>query len=301
LHFLCGRGRCRAQVTVVPVEHPGQGVAEVAQKVPAVRDLDGLGRAAANAVVVSTGAVARDDVDARMVAQPCPDRLRLAARQNVDGAVALQIDDELAAALSSTPSPVVDADDARRRRRRQRRRPDQAQQRVAADRHGQPRRQAGTGLTACAESDAALCLGETGGAPHPRQDHCWQVLGKDAARALGGRAPEAPDLQVELADTALPRQVAEAADVSAVDTARRPPAKGARASRAAGTDGNGDAIRINNQPVDDEAGRKQGQQRLGQGTGGPPSGMACLSCDDRRRPAQPGCTENAEGPVLHVA
>lgn len=89
-----------------------------------------------------------------------------------------------------------------------------------------PRCQAGAGLTACAKGDAALRLGETGGAPHPRPSHCWQAFGKDPARALGSRAPEAPDLQVELADTALPRQVAEAADVSAVDTVRWAPAKG---------------------------------------------------------------------------
>jgi len=204
---------------VVPVEHPGQGVAEVAQKVPAICNLNGLGRAAANAVGVSTGAVTRDDLDAGMVVQPSPNRLRLTVGQNIDRTVALQIDDERAVMLAPAPSPVIDADDARRRRRRQRRRPDQAQQRVAADRHGQLRRQAGAGLTSCAEGDTALCLGEAGSAPHPRQGHCRQALGKDAARALGSRAPEAPDLQFELADTALPRQVAEAADVSAVDTA----------------------------------------------------------------------------------
>ena len=89
MHSLDGRVRCHVQVTVVPVEHPGQGVAEVVQKVPAVRDLDGLGRAAANAVGVSTGAVTRDDVDAGMVAQPSPNRLRLAVGQNIDGTVAL--------------------------------------------------------------------------------------------------------------------------------------------------------------------------------------------------------------------
>ena len=106
----------------------------------------------------------------------------------------------------------------------------------------------------------ALRLGEAGGAPHPRQGHCRQALGKNAARTLGGRAPETPDLHVKLADTALPRQVAEAAGVSAVDTARRAPAKGTRGNRAAGAGGNDDAVRINNDPVDDETGRKQGQQ-----------------------------------------
>ena len=87
---------------------------------------------------------------------------------------------------------------------RQRCCPDQAQQGVAADRHGQARCQAGASLASCAEGNAALCLGETDGASRPRQG-CRQALGKDAARALGSRAPEAPDLQVELADTALPR------------------------------------------------------------------------------------------------
>jgi hypothetical protein len=33
LHPLDSRGRYRTQVTVVPVKHPGQGIAEVAQKV----------------------------------------------------------------------------------------------------------------------------------------------------------------------------------------------------------------------------------------------------------------------------
>ncbi len=52
------------------------------------------------------------------------------------------------------------------------------------------------------------------GAAHPRRG-CWQAFSEDAPRALGSRAPEAPDLQVELAGTALPRQVVEAADILA--------------------------------------------------------------------------------------
>jgi len=210
---------------VVPVEHPGQGVAEVAQKVPAVRDLDGLGRAAANAVGVSTGAVTRDDVDAGMVVQPSPDRLRLAVGQDINGTVALQIDDERAVALSSTPSPVVDAVAG-----------------VGAAGNGavRIRRSSVSPLAGMASRDARRAP-----ASPPALKATWHCASarravrrtrgratagrrsEDAARALGSRTPEAPDLQVELADTALPRQVAEAAEISAVDTARRAPAKGA--------------------------------------------------------------------------
>ena len=53
--------------------------------------------------------------------------------------------------------------------------------------------------------------------------------------------------------------------------------------------------------VDDEAGRKQRQQRFGQGTGCTPSGMACLLYDHCSLPEQRRCTENAEGPVPDVA
>ena len=70
----------------------------------------------------------------------------------------------------------------------------------------------------------ALCLGKARGALHPRQGYCRQALGKNAARALGNRALEAPDLWVEWANTALPQQVAKATDILAVDTARRAPA-----------------------------------------------------------------------------
>jgi hypothetical protein len=83
------------------------------------------------------------------------------------------------------------------------------------------------------------------------------VLGEDAARALGIRAPEASDLKVELADTALPRQVAEMADIPAVDAARPAPAGGTGSRRGAGTGCHDDTIRGNNDPFDDEAGREQ--------------------------------------------
>lgn len=300
LNFLHSRGRCRVQIAVMPIEHPGQGVAKVAQEVEAVRDLDSLGCAVPNAIGVGAGAVARDDLDAGMAVQPCPDRLRVAVRQHVDRTVALQIDDQRAVALPSAPRPIVDADDVWRRHRGQWRRSDQAQKRVAADRHGQARCQAGAGLASCAEGDVALSLGKTGGSPHPRQG-CRQALGKNAARALGSRAPETSDLQVELADTALPRQITEAAEVSAVDTARRTLAKGTRSNRAPGMDGNDDAVRSNRALIDDEADRKQGQQRLGQRTGSTPSEMASPLYDHCRPPAQHNCTENAEGPVPDVA
>jgi hypothetical protein len=61
---LHGDGGRRPQVTGVPVERPRQGVAEVAQEMPAIADLDGPWRAAPDPVGVGAGAVACDDLDA---------------------------------------------------------------------------------------------------------------------------------------------------------------------------------------------------------------------------------------------
>ena len=85
----------------MPIEHPGHRAAEVAEKVPPIRNLDSLGRAAPNAVGVSTGAVARDDLDAGMAVQPRPNCLGIAVGQHVDGTVALEIDDKCRRSQSS--------------------------------------------------------------------------------------------------------------------------------------------------------------------------------------------------------
>ena len=77
----------------------------------------------------------------------------------------------------------------------------------------------GTGLAAGTEGDAALRLGEAGRTPDPWQSDGRQAFGKDAARTLGSGAPEATNLEMELADTALPRKVAEAANIVAVNAA----------------------------------------------------------------------------------
>jgi hypothetical protein len=69
----------------MPVQCPGQGVAEIAQEMPAVPDLDGLGCAAPDPVGIAAGTVAGDDLDARMALQPRLNRLRVAVRSRSTG------------------------------------------------------------------------------------------------------------------------------------------------------------------------------------------------------------------------
>ncbi len=117
-----------------------QSVAETAQQMPPIRDLHRSRRSSAGSLGISTSTVAGDNLDPRMLAQPGRDGFAAAFGQEVDDAPALQVADDGAVALAAAPSPIIDADDPRRGVRVQVRRPDQPQQRVAADRHGQPTR-----------------------------------------------------------------------------------------------------------------------------------------------------------------
>lgn len=87
---------------------------------------------------------------------------------------------------------------------------------VAGDRRGKPARQAGAGLTADMQSDAALRLSEADGPPDPRQRHLWQSFGEDPARALGSGAAKATDLKIEMADATLPGKISEMANIAAM-------------------------------------------------------------------------------------
>lgn len=73
------------------------------------------------------------------------DSLGPTVRQQIDRPVlALEIDDDGAVTAAPTPGPVIDADDARWWCRLNRNSPDQAEQRVTADRHGEQARHAVT-------------------------------------------------------------------------------------------------------------------------------------------------------------
>ena len=87
-------------------------------------------------------------------------------------------------------------------------------------------RQAGSGLTAGMQGDAALRLGEPDGAPNPRQGHRRQAFGEDPARAFGSGAAKATDLKIEMTDPSLPGEIPEMANIAAVNAARRRRHKG---------------------------------------------------------------------------
>ena len=89
---------------MLAVNHAADRIAEVAQQVPAIRDLDRLRRALPHAVRIGAGPVARDNLDAWVLAQPRGKRVGLTVGPEIDDRVALQIDEDRAVATAASPS-----------------------------------------------------------------------------------------------------------------------------------------------------------------------------------------------------
>ncbi len=89
-------------------------IAEIAEKVPAVGDLDGDRRPVSGSFRIGSGSVANDDLDPGMLLEPLGDYFRRPIRKEIDDAPAFEIADYGPVALTAAERPVVDADDAGR-------------------------------------------------------------------------------------------------------------------------------------------------------------------------------------------
>ena len=188
--------------------HGADGIAKVAQQVPAVGHLDRIRCSLAHAIRVGAGPVARDDLDPGVLTKPSGQGVGLPVRQQVHDRVALQIDQGRPVAVTPAPSPVIDGKDARRGRRLAiiAGRTGHPQQRVGADRHGQPLGQAPAGLAAERMGEMTLQVAQ------PLRPPCGcrrtgQALGEGLAGTGGVEAAEPPCLDLQRHGTALPGQV----------------------------------------------------------------------------------------------
>jgi hypothetical protein len=66
---------------MVAIDNGLHCIPEIAKQVPSVRNLNGIRRPLANAISISSGAIARDDLNAGILAQPVGDCLGLPVRQ----------------------------------------------------------------------------------------------------------------------------------------------------------------------------------------------------------------------------
>ena len=252
--------------TAVPVGQGLYGRAQVAQQVPTIRDLDGVGRALARAVRIGAGAVARDHLDAGVGAQPGRERLGPPVGQQIHDPVALEVDEHRPVAVAAAPRPIIHREHARRWRGLGAAlgRADHAPQRVGAGGHGQALGQACSGFAAEREAEVTLQGAEPAGAPRAGGSDIPQAFGEGLPGAGRVEAAEPACLDAQHHRAALPGQVAQGALVMAVDAAGRPPAGGASSHRRARGGDDGDAVGGRQDLHDGQARREQGQDAFGQ-------------------------------------
>ena len=135
--------RCRGlpDRTHMLADHVEDGGAGIFDKMPTVSDLNGLWRTFGRSLAIAGAAVASDKIDARIIPKPGGDSFALAVRQERYNAAPLKIANDASVSTPSTPRPIIDAHSAKHRRRPGGIASDSPQERILADRDGEPLRE----------------------------------------------------------------------------------------------------------------------------------------------------------------
>ncbi len=198
---------------------PTQGLAAVAQQMPAIGGLLGVGRSTGRPVGVGAGPVAHHDGHAGVGRQPRRQRVGGAVRQQVDDAPAFEVAQDRAVAVALAPCPVVHPEHGHRGNRCGGAGADAAQRRGAADRHAHGRGMTGAGVAAERQADAPVHGAQPVRLACSRASDAGQRFGESAPRASGGSTAEAPDANKQDGGAAEARHVTQAAPVGAMDAA----------------------------------------------------------------------------------
>ncbi len=285
---------------VVTLHDHAHRLAEVAQHVPSVGDLDGARRADPRTLGVGAGPVVGEDLHARVRPQPGGQRLCRPVGQQVHHRVLLEVDQDRPVAVAAPPSPIIDRHHPRGRRGRRiaasgaRR----AQQRVRAHGHRQAGSEPCTGLAAHGQGDAPMQGGDTLGAARIGPSDVIQPLGEGPTRAIRLVAAEPPGSDPQGDRATLPGQVAQATAASAVDATRDGATAGTSGVPASGTCQDRHALPPREDLLDVERSGNEAEAR-GRHRRAPWSAARQTSLGDLRRQYNPpGCTISAGGPSI---
>jgi hypothetical protein len=181
----------------VSLEHTFDGLAQVLQQVPAIRNLLSLGGAGRRRLGVGRRTVPADHLDPGMGLEPSRHGIRSTVGEEVEDVPSFQVHDDRAVALSLAPRPIIDPHDPRRLCRFVRESLDPPEQRIGAGRDRRACGEAGAGLTAQGRADVRLRLAEPVGGPSPGCCEPGETLGEDAAWAVRLWANETADDNLE--------------------------------------------------------------------------------------------------------
>ncbi len=89
---------------IVPITQGLDSLSKVAEQVPSIGDLDSSRCALTNAVSVSAGTIASDNLRARAIPQPVSDGRGLAIGQEIDHLVCLKVQEHRSVAAAASPT-----------------------------------------------------------------------------------------------------------------------------------------------------------------------------------------------------
>lgn len=203
---------------MLTIDSGTNGVAKIAQQVPAVGDLNSLWRTLAHSIRVGAGAVTCDDLDTGVLAEPTCQRFGLSVRQKVNDLVALQVDQNGAVAMAAPPGPVIDSKHARCRRRTLAGcRRSHSEQRIGTGRRGDTCCKPRSGLTAKGKGQVVLKIPEPLRPAGGNQRDIAEPLGECLAGTGNVDASEAAGSHSDRHRPALPRQIAQLTVVAAMN------------------------------------------------------------------------------------
>ncbi|GAA3993937.1 hypothetical protein GCM10022631_00040 [Deinococcus rubellus] len=134
----CDRtARLMAQFILPGKQRRLNGILQIFQQVPAICNLNGLGRTLSGSIGIHTRPISRDDLQAGMPTQPVGDRCGTAIQQQINNLVCLQIDQDGAVGQAFAVRPIIDTEHPSGGRRWEQRLPNDSQEFCAIDWHCQ--------------------------------------------------------------------------------------------------------------------------------------------------------------------
>jgi hypothetical protein len=186
--------------------HVKERAAGVFKKMPAVGDLNGLGRTLRHCFTIAGPTISGDKFNAGMIPQPSRTGIALAIRQKRHNAPPLKIADHSPIPTTSTPSPIVDSNSSKRSNGTHGTPPNRPQQRVFAHRNGQTRRKAMAWAAAQREAETMDYTVHSGRSSGRCQCNCLiEPLAKYLPRARRFNTPEPSDLDIDFNDQTVRR------------------------------------------------------------------------------------------------
>jgi hypothetical protein len=209
------------------LEYPESDIAQIMEEVKPVSDLDRIGCALSGTLGVLTTAVATDDCDTGMLQKPCREGLRAPIREEIDGAMALQIDEDTAIDATAPEGKIIHAQDARRRLLGKGEAADLFEQGVAADLHTEMMKESRSRFTAERKGDMDEPVTELAGAAGEGSDKGGETFTKRAPWAARIDTEEPADKELQDDGHAIDGQVTGMAPVMTMNASR--PAAATRA------------------------------------------------------------------------